>query len=168
MKRRLEFINSNNIILTMRLIKSDTEIELLKKSWQICDTGYSAVLNSNIVGLIEIQAAGIGEKAARDAGAESIIFSIFASGKRTNTVIGRPTEKIIESGDMIMLRLRRSLLKSNSPWNIHSKETRPMDNTGLDLALEMKKPRLWDVDSPRPRQVSFAPLPKYLLRRERI
>jgi len=112
MKRRLEFINSNNIILTMRLIKSDTEIELLKKSWQICDTGYSAVLNSNIVGLIEIQAAGISEKAARDAGAESITFNIFASGKR--------------------------------------------------------KPRLWDVDSPRPRQVSFAPLPKYLLRRERI
>ena len=81
------------------------EIEVLKKAWEICDIGYKAVLDSDIVGLTEIQAAAIGEKAARDAGAESITFTIFASGERTNTVIGRPTEKIIEAGDMIMYAL---------------------------------------------------------------
>jgi Xaa-Pro aminopeptidase len=100
-----EFINSNDIIFKMRLIKSAGEIEVLKKVWEICDIGYKAVLDSDIVGLTEIQAAAIGEKAARDAGAESITFTIFASGERTNTVIGRPTEKIIEAGDMIMYAL---------------------------------------------------------------
>jgi Xaa-Pro aminopeptidase len=41
----------------------------------------------------------------REAGAEHIAFSIFCSGKRTNTVVGRPSQKVIEKGDMIMYAL---------------------------------------------------------------
>ncbi len=53
-----------------------------------------------------MQAAAIAEKAARDAGAESIVFFQLSSGeKRTNTVVGRATEKIIQSGEMIMFAL---------------------------------------------------------------
>jgi Xaa-Pro aminopeptidase len=87
------------------LIKSTAEIDLLKKAWEVCDAGYKAILGSEIVGLTEIQASAIGEKAARDAGAEHVVFSIFCSGDRTNTVIGRPTEKIIHEHDMIMSSL---------------------------------------------------------------
>ena len=69
------------------------------------DAAYKKVLESDIVGLTERQAAAIGEKAAYDAGAEYIVFSIFASGDRTNTVVGRPSEKVIEKNDMIMYAL---------------------------------------------------------------
>jgi Xaa-Pro aminopeptidase len=43
--------------------------------------------------------------AARKAGAESIVFTIMASGERTNTVIGRATERVIHQGDMVMCAL---------------------------------------------------------------
>ena len=97
--------NGDSEIYRMRLIKSRAEIAMLKKAWQICDIGYEAILDADIVGLTEIQAAAIGEKAARDAGAEHIVFSIFCSGNRTNTAVGRPTQVIIQKGDMIMSSL---------------------------------------------------------------
>ena len=97
--------NGDDDIYRMRLIKSPAEVELLKRAWEICDIGYKAILDAEIVGLTEIQAAAVGEKAARDAGAEHIVFSIFASGERTNTVVGRPTEKVIREGELIMAAL---------------------------------------------------------------
>ena len=98
--------SGDEIIYRMRLIKSPAEIEMLKKAGEICDISYKAVLDADIVGLTERQAAAIGEKAARDAGAEVVVFSIFASGEeRTNTIIPRAAEKIIQKGDMIMYAL---------------------------------------------------------------
>ena len=97
--------SGDDVLYRLRLVKSPNEIGMLKKAWRICDLGYKAVLDSDIVGLTEIQAAAIGEKAARDAGAEHIVFSVFASGERTNTVVGRPTEKVIRENDLIMYAL---------------------------------------------------------------
>ncbi len=113
-----EFMNGDNLLYDLRIIKSPNEIEVLKKAWEICDIGYKAILDADIVGLTEIQAAAIGEKAARDAGSEHIVFSIFASGERTNTVIGRPTEKRIVKGDMIMsaLALRYEGYIASNEW----------------------------------------------------
>lgn len=93
------------ILYELRLIKSPHEVEMLKEAWRVCDAGYKAVLDADLVGLTENQAAAIGEKAARDAGAEHIVFSIFCSGERTNTVVGRPTQKVIARGEMIMYAL---------------------------------------------------------------
>ncbi|MHB1252784.1 MAG: M24 family metallopeptidase, partial [Candidatus Humimicrobiaceae bacterium] len=99
------FENGDSVLYDLRYIKSSLEIDMLKKAWEICDLGYKAVLDTNIIGLTERQAAAIGEKAARDAGAEHIVFSIFASGERTNSVVGRPSEKVIKKNDMIMYAL---------------------------------------------------------------
>lgn len=99
------FENGDPILYELRYIKAPLEIDMLKKAWEICDLGYKAVLDTNIIGLTERQAAAIGEKAARDAGAEHIVFSVFASGERTNSVVGRPSEKVIKKNDMIMYAL---------------------------------------------------------------
>jgi Xaa-Pro aminopeptidase len=95
-------VNGDKVIYGMRLIKSPLEVQALRKVWQVCDRGYKAILDADLVGMTEIQAAALGEKAARDAGAEQIVFSIFASGPRTDTVIGRATEKVIQKGEMVM------------------------------------------------------------------
>jgi Xaa-Pro aminopeptidase len=100
--RTAEVLNGDKIIYGMRLYKSPAEIQLLKRAWEICDSGYKALLDANLIGLTERQAAAIAEKAARDAGAENIVFTIFATGERTNTVIGRATERVIQEGDMVM------------------------------------------------------------------
>lgn len=116
--RDSKLINGDNLLYDLRIIKSPNEIEILKKAWEICDIGYKAILDADIVGLTEIQAAAIGEKAARDAGAEHIVFSVFASGGRTNTVIGRPTEKRIVKGEMIMsaLAIRYEGYVASNEW----------------------------------------------------
>ncbi|MFZ4616750.1 MAG: M24 family metallopeptidase [Rectinemataceae bacterium] len=96
-------IDGDPALYGLRRIKSPAEVLMLKKTWAICDLGYKALLDSDIVGLTELQAVAIAEKAARDAGAEAIVFSLFSSGEeRTNTVVGRATEKIIRKGEMIM------------------------------------------------------------------
>jgi len=97
--------NGDDDLYTLRLVKSPAEVKMLQQAWEICDIGYKAVLDADILGLTEIQAAAIGEKAARDAGAEHVVFSVFGSGERTNTVVGRPTEKIIKADDLIMYAL---------------------------------------------------------------
>jgi len=97
--------NGDAVLYALRLVKSPDEVRMLQEAWRVCDAGYRAVLDADLVGLTENQAAAIGEKAAREAGAEHIVFSIFCSGERTNTVVGRPSQKVIEKSDMIMYAL---------------------------------------------------------------
>jgi Xaa-Pro aminopeptidase len=97
--------NGDSALHDLRLVKSPAEVRMLAEAWRICDAGYRAVLDADLVGLTENQAAALGEKAARDAGAEHIVFSVFGSGERRNTVVGRPTRRVIREGDMNMYAL---------------------------------------------------------------
>ena len=97
--------NGDSILYGLRLVKTAAEVDMLKEAWRVCDAGYKAVLDTDIVGLTENQAAAIGEKAARDAGAEHVVFTIFCAGERTNTVVGRPSQRVIRKDDMIMYAL---------------------------------------------------------------
>lgn len=100
-----EIVNANDILFELRKTKSPSEIACLREAARIADQGMKAIMETNIVGMTEVAACGIAEAAARREGAEHIIFSVFGSGARTNTIVGRPTQKIIEDGDMIMLAL---------------------------------------------------------------
>jgi Xaa-Pro aminopeptidase len=77
----------------------------LKEAARQADLGFQVLMQNAIPGNTELFAAGAGEGAARAAGAEHIIFTLFGSGDRTNTIVGRPTNKVIMDGDMIMAAL---------------------------------------------------------------
>lgn len=100
-----EIVDASPILFGLRKTKSAAEIACLREAARIADEGMKAIMNTNIIGLTEIQACAIAEHAARNQGAEAIIFTVFGSGERTHTIIGRPSDKIIEDGDMIMLAL---------------------------------------------------------------
>ena len=100
-----DITDCNHILQSMRMRKSEHEIACLSQAALIADKAYEELMNTNIIGMSELEAAGIIEGAARKYGAEHIIFNVFASGERTHTIIGRPTQKIIENGDMIMCAL---------------------------------------------------------------
>ena len=72
---------------------------------RIADAGYRKMMESKLIGLTERQAAAIAEGECRNQGAEAVIFTVFGSGNRTHRIIGRPEEKVIEDGDMIMCAL---------------------------------------------------------------
>lgn len=103
--KNAEIVNGDKDLYDLRYIKSPHEVKLLKNAWDICDRAYKKVLDADIIGLTEKQASAIGVKAAFDEGAENVVFSIFCSGDRTNTVVGRPSDKIIKKNDMIMYAL---------------------------------------------------------------
>ena len=100
-----EIVPADGLMTRMRLRKSPDEIACLRKAGEIACIAYRALLEAAIPGKTELFAAGAAEGAARQAGAEAIAFTVFGSGQRAATIIGRPTEKVIESGDMVMAAL---------------------------------------------------------------
>lgn len=100
-----ELVDASDILYTLRKTKSANEVACLREAARIADTAYKVLMEHNIIGLTEIEAAAIIEGAARKEGAEQVIFNVMGSGDRTATIIGRPAYKTIEDGDMIMCAL---------------------------------------------------------------
>lgn len=100
-----EIVDCNSLLFQLRREKSTEEIGCLREAARIADAGFKAMMQSELIGKTELQAAGIAEAAARAEGAEHIIFQIYGSGERTHRIVGRPSNKVIENGDMIMCAL---------------------------------------------------------------
>ena len=101
----IEFVDYNQVIFGLRLIKSSAEVECLREAWRIADEGYRALVEKIQPGMRELEICAEAEYAARKAGAEDIPFFVFGSGNRTNTIVGRPVQKTIKDGEMIMAAL---------------------------------------------------------------
>ena len=97
-----EIIDAAPLMFKLRLIKSTNEVACLAEAGRQACEGYKKLLEYAVDGNPETMAAGAAEGAARMAGAEDINFMVFGSGKRTETVIGRATNKIMRSGEMVM------------------------------------------------------------------
>lgn len=100
-----ELVDIAPVLFEMRLQKSPDEIACIREAARLAEVGYKALLEADIIGKTERYAAAIAEGAARAAGAEAVIFTVFGSGDRSARIIGRPENKIIEDGDMIMCAL---------------------------------------------------------------
>ncbi|OHB57805.1 MAG: hypothetical protein A2Y12_17260 [Planctomycetes bacterium GWF2_42_9] len=101
----VEIINAAEIINKLRLIKTVSEIACLRKAGEFACIGYKKLMEACQPGNTEVYAAGAGEGAARMAGAEDINFTVFGSGLRAATIIGRATNRIMQNGDMVMAAL---------------------------------------------------------------
>ena len=100
-----ELVDIAPVLFEMRLRKSPDEIACIREAARLAEVGFRALLEADIIGKTERYAASVAEGAARAAGAEAVIFIVFGSGDRSAKIIGRPENKIIEDGDMIMCAL---------------------------------------------------------------
>jgi Xaa-Pro aminopeptidase len=100
-----EIVDYNTMLFKLRLRKTENEIACLREAARIAETGFKAMMSTGLIGKTERYAAGIAEGVARQEGAEAVIFDVFGSGNRTATIVGRPENKIIVDGDMIMCAL---------------------------------------------------------------
>ncbi|MCW5977932.1 MAG: aminopeptidase P family protein [Bryobacteraceae bacterium] len=98
----VQLAEADQLLREARLIKSENEIACLREAGRCACIGYEKLMAAAIPGNTELMAAGAAEGAARMAGAESITFTVFGSGPRTNTIIGRAVNRVIQDGDMIM------------------------------------------------------------------
>ena len=101
---KTELVPVSGMIEKLRLIKSDAEINILKKAADIADAAFRHIIGFIRPGVTEVEVANELEFFMRKAGATSSSFDIIvASGYRSAMPHGVATEKVIEKGDMVTL-----------------------------------------------------------------
>ena len=97
-------VETENIIKNQRMIKDETEIEYTKKACEITDNCFSHICKFIKKGITEKQIALEIENYFKLNGADGIAFeTIVASGINSSMPHAIPTDKKIESGDVITL-----------------------------------------------------------------
>jgi Xaa-Pro aminopeptidase len=91
------------IMSKLRMVKDNEEIERIKAAAKVATTGMAAAVKSLKPGLTESQIAAEAEYAMRQAGADEFWRTYVCSGPRTNIAHGLPTQRRIETGDLVMI-----------------------------------------------------------------
>lgn len=103
-KLPVELIPVSNIIEKLRLIKDESEIQILKEAAKIADDAFDHILTYIKPGIREREIANELEFFMRKQGATSSSFDIIvASGTRSALPHGVATDKLIEKGDFVTL-----------------------------------------------------------------
>lgn len=99
-----ELLVTKGVIEKMRQIKTDEEVEILRKAAKIADDAFEHILNYIKPGVREIEIANELEYFMRKQGAtESSFDTIVASGVRSSLPHGVASEKAIEQGELVTL-----------------------------------------------------------------
>lgn len=97
------FESRDDIMLDLRKIKSEAEIELMARAAAINDQVLKEAVELVHVGMTEIQVAGVAENIARQLNADIASATVVMSGPNTKYPAWRATERKIEPGEFVML-----------------------------------------------------------------
>ena len=101
-----EFIDITPVIDQLRAIKSQEEIDCIRKSAAISDKAMEAALNAVRPGVAELEIAAEAEYVMKKLGSEKPAFSTFvASGKRTLLAHPIASRRKIQAGDAVVIDL---------------------------------------------------------------
>lgn len=99
-----QLVPVSGLIENLRLIKTSSEIKILKDAAKIADAAFTHIVEFIRPGLSELDVSNELEFFMRKQGATSSSFDIIvASGKRSALPHGVATDKIIEKGDFVTL-----------------------------------------------------------------
>ena len=94
------------VMEAMRLLKDEAEVKLIRCAAEIAVTGMKAVEKALKPGVIENDVCAEAEYAMRKAGGSGTATPIFVnSGARSGWLHGTATDKVIESGDLVVVDL---------------------------------------------------------------
>lgn len=94
----------DELISSMRMIKTDDEIKKIKTAQEITENAFSNILKEIKVGVTERNLAALLEYFLRKEGATSSSFDLIVlSGKNTSLPHGVPTDKKIDFGDFVTI-----------------------------------------------------------------
>jgi len=101
-----EIIKSDEIIVDMRIIKSEVEIEMLKEANRISEIALEKAIEEMKPEMTELQLVGIIEKYLYENGAEYEGHPQYVlAGKNSNHAIGRPGYEELGEGKLIQLNI---------------------------------------------------------------
>lgn len=100
----IDIIDITDEYQELRYIKSDWEIEQIRKATQLSHKAYLAMAELVKPGTTEFEVAAAGEAVCRANGANGFAYqTIVGSGIRSNAVVPTATDKIMQNGEMVML-----------------------------------------------------------------
>jgi Xaa-Pro aminopeptidase len=103
-KVRADLIPVEGLVESVRAVKESGEIDLMKKAAAITDAAYESVAKTIKPGLTEKEVAWELEKALREQGSQALPFEIIvASGPRAALPHAKPSERVIEDGDPVVI-----------------------------------------------------------------
>ena len=99
-----ELIPTENIVETLRYVKDKDEIKNTRKACEIADKALEELIPHIKAGVSEIELATKLEYFMKMNGAQNIGFeTILISGAKTSLLHGKPSDKIIEKGDFVLI-----------------------------------------------------------------
>jgi len=101
--KEIQFVNGETLLEEIRMIKSNEEIEMIKKAVAITELGMKTAIKTINAGITESEIVLEAEYAMRKAGGRTPVLSYVASGKRSGMAHHTPSKKVIENGDVITL-----------------------------------------------------------------
>ena len=100
----IEWIPLEDMIERLRMVKDQSELDLIEYASSIGDAAYKHILKYVSVGMREIDVALELEMFMKKQGASRLSFeTIVASGKRSSLPHAEPTTKTLEKGDFVTL-----------------------------------------------------------------
>ena len=104
--RNAEIVDAGPWLTCMRMIKSATEISIIRRAYEIADTGLAACMNAIAEGISEHEIAAEGEYAMRRLGAEGTgMDTVIGSGPFSRPIIARTSNRRIRGGDLVAISI---------------------------------------------------------------
>ncbi len=99
-----ELVRADDILIEMRKVKSENELELMRQSFRISEKAIEAVLNNIKPGMREVEVVGFAQEAIYRHGAEYEGHPMYLlSGPNSTAAIGRPGQRKLVPGEIVQL-----------------------------------------------------------------
>jgi Xaa-Pro aminopeptidase len=103
-KLPVKLVPVNGLVESLRAIKEPVEIEFIRKAVAIADIAYDNIEGVIQAGMTEKQVAWEIEKSLRENGSQAVPFEIIvASGPNSALPHAKPSERVIEAGEPIVI-----------------------------------------------------------------
>jgi Xaa-Pro aminopeptidase len=103
---QVELVKADATLLPLRFIKSENELNCLRKAFEISELAIEAIINEMTPGMTELQVIGIAQREIYKHGGEYEGHSLYCfCGASTNNAISRPTHNKIIKNEVIQLNI---------------------------------------------------------------
>ena len=102
----VELIKADATFLPLRFVKSENELDCMRKAYAISELAVEAIINEIKPGMTELQVIGIAQREIYKHGGEYEGHSLYCfCGPSTNNAISRPTHNKIIKNEVIQLNI---------------------------------------------------------------
>jgi Xaa-Pro aminopeptidase len=102
----VELVKADATFLPLRFVKSENELNCMRKAYAIAELAVEAIINEIKPGMTELQVIGIAQREIYKHGGEYEGHSLYCfCGASTNNAISRPTHNMIVKNEVIQLNI---------------------------------------------------------------